>query len=154
MTIVVSSFVFHDQLTVVNILGLFITLSGIGFYHYMKLSQLKAKARKTAKEIAEINQSSATDRFSGSMDQTANQRHQKQRRSERFRLKSGRRTDREVHHDVDRIVEDGQERAGEALLDQTPTTTIDGTEQRNGDLLIHDLDPAISSTLSGTLSKS
>ncbi|KAG0049569.1 Triose-phosphate Transporter [Gryganskiella cystojenkinii] len=54
ITIVVSSLVFHDHLTVVNILGLFVTLTGIGFYHFMKLREMKENARIAAKEIADL----------------------------------------------------------------------------------------------------
>ncbi|KAF9358311.1 Triose-phosphate Transporter [Mortierella sp. AD094] len=53
-TIVVSSMVFHDQLTLVNILGLFTTLTGIGFYHFMKLREIRAKSRRDAKELANM----------------------------------------------------------------------------------------------------
>ncbi|KAF9909146.1 Triose-phosphate Transporter [Linnemannia zychae] len=60
VTIVISSLVFHDHLTVVNILGLFITLAGIGFYHFMKLREMKAQSRKVAREIADLNQAAAT----------------------------------------------------------------------------------------------
>lgn len=59
MTIVVSSLVFHDHLTVVNILGLFITLVGIGFYHFMKLREMKAQSRKAAREIADLHLAAA-----------------------------------------------------------------------------------------------
>ncbi|KAI8357455.1 triose-phosphate transporter family-domain-containing protein [Mortierella sp. GBAus27b] len=53
MTIVVSSIVFHDRLTLINILGLFVTLTGIAFYHFMKLREMKAKTRQQAKAIAD-----------------------------------------------------------------------------------------------------
>ncbi|KAG0250574.1 Triose-phosphate Transporter [Mortierella polycephala] len=53
VTIVISSMVFHDQLTLVNILGLFITLTGIAFYHFMKLREMKAKTRRASKSLAD-----------------------------------------------------------------------------------------------------
>lgn len=53
MTIVVSSIVFHDRLTLINILGLFVTLTGIAVYHFMKMREMKAKARQQAKNIAD-----------------------------------------------------------------------------------------------------
>ncbi|KAF9586041.1 Triose-phosphate Transporter [Lunasporangiospora selenospora] len=53
-TIVVSALVFHDQLTPINILGLFVTLAGIGFYNFMKIREMRAKARRSAREIAEF----------------------------------------------------------------------------------------------------
>lgn len=55
----VSSLVFHDHLTLVNILGLFVTLTGIGFYHFMKLRQMKSKARRAAKELADTELANA-----------------------------------------------------------------------------------------------
>ncbi|KAG0015529.1 Triose-phosphate Transporter [Entomortierella chlamydospora] len=58
-TILVSSVVFHDHLTLVNILGLFITLTGIGFYHFMKLREIMAKSRRDAKELADAQQEKA-----------------------------------------------------------------------------------------------
>ena len=57
----VSSLVFHDHLTVVNILGLFITLAGIGFYHFMKLREMKAQSRKAAREIADLHLAAAVN---------------------------------------------------------------------------------------------
>ncbi|KAG0252730.1 Triose-phosphate Transporter [Mortierella polycephala] len=62
VTIVISALVFHDQLTIVNILGLFITLTGIGFYHFMKLREMKAETRRAAKEITALNIATAADR--------------------------------------------------------------------------------------------
>ncbi|KAK3825351.1 MAG: triose phosphate transporter [Benniella sp.] len=53
MTIVISSMVFHDRLTLVNILGLFVTLTGICVYHFMKLREMRAKARQQAKNAAD-----------------------------------------------------------------------------------------------------
>ncbi|KAF9978844.1 Triose-phosphate Transporter [Actinomortierella ambigua] len=53
VTIVISAIVFHDHLTLVNILGLFVTLGGIGFYHYMKLREMKIKAQRMARQAAE-----------------------------------------------------------------------------------------------------
>ncbi|KAG0260813.1 Triose-phosphate Transporter [Actinomortierella ambigua] len=53
VTIVISSMVFHDHLTLVNILGLFVTLAGIGFYHYMKLREMKIKNQRLARQAAE-----------------------------------------------------------------------------------------------------
>ncbi|GJJ78029.1 solute carrier family 35, member C2 [Entomortierella parvispora] len=61
ITIVVSSLVFHDHLTVVNILGLFVTLTGIGFYHFMKLREMKKSARLAAKEIADMALATASN---------------------------------------------------------------------------------------------
>ncbi|KAI8595173.1 triose-phosphate transporter family-domain-containing protein [Dissophora ornata] len=88
VTIVISSLVFHDQLTVVNILGLFVTLSGIGFYHFMKLRELRAKARKTAKEITELNLASATNRIDGGADRMPVHDHRRKPRSGRPKNKS------------------------------------------------------------------
>ncbi|KAG0297246.1 Triose-phosphate Transporter [Dissophora globulifera] len=90
VTIVISSLVFHDQLTIVNILGLFITLSGIGFYHFMKLRELKANADRVAKEITALNLASATNRDDGSMDRVPGYDHRRKPRSGPFRSKSSR----------------------------------------------------------------
>ncbi|KAG0290539.1 Triose-phosphate Transporter [Linnemannia gamsii] len=81
VTIVVSSLVFHDQLTVVNILGLFITLAGIGFYHFMKLREMKAKSRKAAREIADLNLATAVNRSGRGQNGTAVRDHRRKRRS-------------------------------------------------------------------------
>ncbi|KAF9118888.1 Triose-phosphate Transporter [Mortierella sp. 14UC] len=59
VTIVISSLVFKDHLSLVNILGLFVTLTGIGFYHFMKLRQMKSKARHAAKELADAELANA-----------------------------------------------------------------------------------------------
>ncbi|KAG0201209.1 Triose-phosphate Transporter [Mortierella sp. GBA30] len=62
VTIIVSALVFRDQLTLVNILGLFITLTGIGFYHFMKLREMNAKTKRAAKEISGLNLATVTNR--------------------------------------------------------------------------------------------
>ncbi|CAO3572198.1 unnamed protein product [Mortierella alpina] len=62
VTIVVSSIVFNDQLSLVNILGLFVTLTGIGFYHFMKLREMKAKARRASKDLADMELAKASRR--------------------------------------------------------------------------------------------
>ena len=71
----ISSFVFHDHLTVVNILGLFITLAGIGFYHFMKLREMKAQSMKAAREIADLNLATAVNQHAMVRD------HRRKRRS-------------------------------------------------------------------------
>ncbi|KAG0025063.1 Triose-phosphate Transporter [Podila clonocystis] len=71
MTIVISALVFHDHLTVVNILGLFVTLAGIGFYHFMKLREMKARARVAAKEIADLELSKAAQRKERALERKA-----------------------------------------------------------------------------------
>ncbi|KAG0322039.1 Triose-phosphate Transporter [Dissophora globulifera] len=53
VTILISAAVFHDHLTLVNVLGLIVTLTGIGVYHFLKLREMKAKTRRAAKELAE-----------------------------------------------------------------------------------------------------
>ncbi|KAF9152188.1 Triose-phosphate Transporter [Linnemannia schmuckeri] len=91
VTIVVSSLVFHDHLTVVNILGLFITLAGIGFYHFMKLREMKAQSRKAAREITDLRLAAAInnyDRSGGGRGQngTTVRDHRRKRRSGGGRL--------------------------------------------------------------------
>ncbi|CEP13443.1 hypothetical protein [Parasitella parasitica] len=51
-TIFISSLVFGDILTIINIIGLCITLFGIGLYNWLKLKMITAKARK---DIAAID---------------------------------------------------------------------------------------------------
>lgn len=50
-TIFISSLVFGDILTIINIIGLCITLFGIGLYNWLKLKMNTAKARKGAAAI-------------------------------------------------------------------------------------------------------
>ncbi|KAF9427869.1 Triose-phosphate Transporter [Entomortierella beljakovae] len=83
VTIIISSLVFHDQLTIVNILGLIITLSGIGFYHFMKLRELETKARKAAKEISHLNHISAANHDDEGFDPTRVYERQRKRGSSR-----------------------------------------------------------------------
>lgn len=45
-TIFISSLVFGDILTIINIVGLCITLFGIGLYNWLKFRVMRAKARK------------------------------------------------------------------------------------------------------------
>ncbi|KAF4201483.1 hypothetical protein CNMCM8927_001469 [Aspergillus lentulus] len=46
ITISAAGFVFHDQLTAVNIAGLLITIASIGCYNYMKISKMRSEARR------------------------------------------------------------------------------------------------------------
>ncbi|KAE8340107.1 triose-phosphate transporter family-domain-containing protein [Aspergillus arachidicola] len=46
VTISAAGVVFHDQLTLINIVGLVVTISSIGSYNYMKISKMRAEARK------------------------------------------------------------------------------------------------------------
>lgn len=54
-TIFISSLVFGDVLTIINIIGLCITLFGIGLYNWLKLKIATAKARKDIRH-QELNQ--------------------------------------------------------------------------------------------------
>ncbi|KAK3841936.1 MAG: triose-phosphate transporter family-domain-containing protein, partial [Linnemannia gamsii] len=83
VTIVISSLVFHDHLTVVNILGLFITLAGIGFYHFMKLREMKAQSRKVAREIADLNLAAAANPGRSAGASATVRDHRRKRRSGR-----------------------------------------------------------------------
>lgn len=47
-TIFISSIIFGDVLTIINIVGLCITLFGIGLYNWLKFKMITAKARKDA----------------------------------------------------------------------------------------------------------
>ncbi|RJE20319.1 nucleotide-sugar transporter [Aspergillus sclerotialis] len=46
ITISAAGVVFHDRLTVVNVVGLIITISSIATYNYMKISTMRREARK------------------------------------------------------------------------------------------------------------
>lgn len=46
ITISAAGVVFHDRLTVVNVVGLVITISSIATYNYMKISTMRREARK------------------------------------------------------------------------------------------------------------
>ncbi|KAF9380674.1 Triose-phosphate Transporter [Podila verticillata] len=109
MTIVISALVFHDHLTVVNIMGLFVTLAGIGFYHFMKLRDMKARARATAKEIADLELSKAAQR--------------KGRAQERKAARENRRTNRRLQQQQNRgsMSKQGEE-VGETTSHATATT--------------------------------
>lgn len=50
-TIFISSLVFGDILTIINIIGLCITLFGIGLYNWLKFKVITAKARKDTAAI-------------------------------------------------------------------------------------------------------
>lgn len=50
-TIFISSLVFGDILTIINIIGLCITLFGIGLYNWLKFKLITAKARKDTAAI-------------------------------------------------------------------------------------------------------
>lgn len=82
MTIVISSLVFHDHLTLVNILGLFVTLTGIGFYHFMKLRQMKSKARRAAKELADTELANAAKKKERALERQRRREEKYARRQE------------------------------------------------------------------------
>ncbi|PYH90404.1 TPT-domain-containing protein [Aspergillus ellipticus CBS 707.79] len=48
VTISAAGVIFHDQLTVVNITGLVVTIGSIASYNYMKISKMRAEAQKGA----------------------------------------------------------------------------------------------------------
>jgi solute carrier family 35 protein C2 len=49
-TIFISSLVFGDILTIINIIGLCITLFGIGLYNWLKMKAMSLKAQKDVRE--------------------------------------------------------------------------------------------------------
>jgi solute carrier family 35 protein C2 len=49
-TIFISSLVFGDILTIINIIGLCITLFGIGLYNWLKMKALSLKSQKDVRE--------------------------------------------------------------------------------------------------------
>ncbi|PYH45108.1 putative nucleotide-sugar transporter [Aspergillus saccharolyticus JOP 1030-1] len=46
VTISAAGVIFHDQLTLINITGLFVTIASIGTYNYMKIAKMRAESRK------------------------------------------------------------------------------------------------------------
>ncbi|KAG0368932.1 Triose-phosphate Transporter [Mortierella sp. AD032] len=80
VTIVISSLVFKDHLTLVNIMGLFVTLTGIGFYHFMKLRQMKSKARRAAKELADTEVANAAKKKERALERKRRREEQRTRR--------------------------------------------------------------------------
>ncbi|EAU33610.1 conserved hypothetical protein [Aspergillus terreus NIH2624] len=50
VTISAAGVVFHDQLTLINIAGLFITISSIASYNYMKISKMRSDAQQASWE--------------------------------------------------------------------------------------------------------
>ncbi|KAF9908998.1 Triose-phosphate Transporter [Linnemannia zychae] len=83
VTIVISSLVFKDHLSLVNILGLFVTLTGIGFYHFMKLRQMKSKARHAAKELADAELANAAKKKERALERKRRREEQRARRNQR-----------------------------------------------------------------------
>ncbi|KAG0345021.1 Triose-phosphate Transporter, partial [Podila humilis] len=81
MTILISAMVFHDQLTLVNILGLFVTLAGIGFYHFMKLRDMKARARMMAKEMADLELSKLAQRKERALERKVARENRRSKRN-------------------------------------------------------------------------
>ncbi|KAF9101042.1 Triose-phosphate Transporter [Mortierella sp. AM989] len=142
VTIVVSSLVFHDQLTLINILGLLITLSGIGFYHFMKLRELKANARKAAKEIAELNLVTATNRTDRSVDHARAYEGRRKRRSGRS-YESGARYRESTEDTLDNDIPlERRESASDELLGHEAIDSEEADSLRKNDLLIQGLDSA------------
>jgi solute carrier family 35 protein C2 len=54
-TIFISSLVFGDILTIINIVGLCITLFGIGLYNWFKFKMMTSKARKEIRHQAALS---------------------------------------------------------------------------------------------------
>jgi len=99
---VVSSLVFHDHLTVVNILGLFVTLTGIGFYHFMKLREMKQNARLAAKDIADMGLATASNHRGRNADRAPVHEHRRKRSTGRSAMKTEERPQRVLHlHQVE-----------------------------------------------------
>lgn len=61
VTISAAGVVFHDQLTLINIVGLVITISSIGTYNYMKIAKMRAEAQKSTWEHSPDSDSETED---------------------------------------------------------------------------------------------
>ncbi|KAF7594212.1 Triose-phosphate Transporter [Aspergillus hancockii] len=61
VTISAAGVVFHDQLTLINIVGLVVTISSIGCYNYMKISKMRAEAQKGTWEHSPDSDSETED---------------------------------------------------------------------------------------------
>lgn len=109
-----SSLVFHDHLTVVNILGLFVTLAGIGFYHFMKLREMKETARLAAKEIAQMDLATASNHRGAHAGRTSDHEHQRKRSTGRSAMTTEERPQREVRVDHFQAEGEGTEDASKA----------------------------------------
>ncbi|PLB41182.1 putative nucleotide-sugar transporter [Aspergillus candidus] len=48
VTISAAGVIFHDQLTLINLTGLFVTICSIGCYNYMKIAKMRADAQKAS----------------------------------------------------------------------------------------------------------
>ncbi|KAF9576253.1 Triose-phosphate Transporter [Mortierella alpina] len=128
VTIVVSSLVFHDQLTLVNILGLFITLTGIGFYHFMKLREMKAKSTRVAKEIADLNRASAMNSGDGGTDRISARRLSGRRGTERFmNSKNGTRFEQDVF-----LLEDEQDAEEIGMIEEERRDNFEDVDSTAG----------------------
>ncbi|KAJ6782847.1 hypothetical protein PWT90_02846 [Aphanocladium album] len=62
VTISAASFIFHDELSLVNFIGLLTTLVAIGAYNYVKISKMRAEAQK------EVHGPSESDKVYSSSD--------------------------------------------------------------------------------------
>lgn len=58
VTISAAGVVFHDKLTPVNVSGLFVTISSIAAYNYMKISKMRSDYRKEVERQDDIEDSS------------------------------------------------------------------------------------------------
>ncbi|ORZ16715.1 triose-phosphate transporter family-domain-containing protein, partial [Lobosporangium transversale] len=150
ITIIISSLVFDDKLTVVNILGLFITLSGIGFYHFMKLRELKAKARKTAKEIASLNIATSVNSLNGGgADLAAVHSRRRKRQSKGMHHRGKSKLDRpiggEVLLDDEAAIEMVGESSSNLLADEAIEIDSSDTHRMSTDLLLEDMDASVTS---------
>lgn len=66
LTISVASVIFHDTLTVINLIGLLVTIAAIAAYNYVKISKLRKEAQNDAHGLYESPGSPSTSFDSGS----------------------------------------------------------------------------------------
>ncbi|KAJ5762101.1 uncharacterized protein N7511_005483 [Penicillium nucicola] len=71
VTISAAGVIFHDKLTAVNLTGLFVTISSIGAYNYMKISKMRKDAQEEAwsRESSPLSDTEDGDQSSGGEQQ-------------------------------------------------------------------------------------
>jgi solute carrier family 35 protein C2 len=78
VTISAAGIIFHDKLTAVNLTGLFVTISSIAAYNYMKISKMRSEAREEewSRESSPLSDTEDGDHSSGGEQQQQQQQQQ------------------------------------------------------------------------------
>ncbi|EEA26174.1 hypothetical protein TMatcc_005578 [Talaromyces marneffei ATCC 18224] len=69
VTISAAGVIFHDKLTPVNVSGLFVTITSIAAYNYMKISKMRRDARQELEKRTEVEEYSASPDIGDSNDE-------------------------------------------------------------------------------------